>query len=378
MQALAAKNRPVGSRSFLGAGCYHHFVPAAVPALTSRAEFATAYTPYQAEVSQGTLRHIFEFQTAICELTGLDVANASMYDGASALAEAAFMAARVTKRERFLVSSGVHPEAIQVVQTYSSGPGITVDRLSLDPETGRTIPPVPGSDQPAPAAILVQQPNFLGVIEDLSEMARAAKQLGALLVVVQNPMTLGILESPGAAGADIAAGDVQVFGNSLSFGGPSAGYLACRKEYMRQIPGRLVGQTLDADGRVSYTLTLQAREQHIRRAKATSNICSNQALCALASTIYLSLLGPDGLTDLGNICLQRAHHLQRALCELPGIKPAAEGPFFYEFALSLPCEAEAFVKAMRNRTSTPACLPAESRAAHRWVTATRCLSLSPR
>jgi glycine dehydrogenase subunit 1 len=196
---------------------------------------------------------------------------------------------------------------------------------------------------------LVQQPNFLGVIEDLSEMARAAKQLGALLVVVQNPMTLGILESPGAAGADIAAGDVQVFGNSLSFGGPSAGYLACRQEYMRQIPGRLVGQTLDADGRVSYTLTLQAREQHIRRAKATSNICSNQALCALASTIYLSLLGPDGLAELGNICLQRAHHLQRALLGLPGVKPAAEGPFFYEFALSLPCEAEAFVKAMRER-----------------------------
>jgi glycine dehydrogenase subunit 1 len=258
------------------------------------------------------------------------------------------MAARVTKRDKLLVSDGIHPEAIQVVKTYSKGPGLEVQGLPLEPETGRTAA-VGDSLPEGVAAVIVQQPNFLGVIEDLQPLAVAAKQMGALLVVMQNPMTLGVLESPAVAGADIAVGDVQVFGNSLSFGGPAAGYLACRKELMRQIPGRLVGQTLDADGRVSYTLTLQAREQHIRRAKATSNICSNQALCALAATIYLALLGPDGLAEVGDICVQRAHYLQKALCELPGVRPAAAGPFFYEFALTLPCNAEEFVSAMRQR-----------------------------
>jgi len=322
MEALASADRPPGPTSFLGAGCYSHFVPAAVRALTGRGEFATAYTPYQAEVSQGTLQYIFEFQSCVCELTGMEVANASLYDGPSALAEAAFMALRLTRREGILISSGVHPEAAQVVASYAAGPDLPIYGWPLDPRFGAsgTIdgrlpaggPRVEGP-QASLGAVLVQQPNVLGVIEDLKLLAEAAHSLGALLVVAVNPVTLGILEPPGPAGADIAVGDVQVFGNAPTFGGPSAGFLACREAYTRQIPGRLVGQTLDEDGQTCYTLTLQTREQHIRRAKATSNICSNQSLNALAATVHLSLLGPQGLRRLGEICLQRAHHLHAEL-----------------------------------------------------------------
>jgi glycine dehydrogenase subunit 1 len=348
VEGLAALDRPAGPDSFLGAGCYRHFVPAAVRALASRAEFATAYTPYQPEVSQGTLQHTFEFQTCICELTGLPVANASLYDGPSALAEAAFMALRVTGREQILVSAGVHPEAAQVVATYAAGPGFAVHEWPLDAATGATAPSR-DSVPPGVGAVLVQQPNCLGVVEDLELLARAAHGAGALLVVSADPATLGVLEAPGRLGTDIVVGDAGVFGSAPSFGGPSAGFLACTAAHLRQLPGRLVGQTTDADGRTCYTLTLQAREQHIRRAKATSNICSNQALNALAATIHLALLGPQGLRELGEICLLRAHYLQRALCALPGVRPSVSGPFFLEFALSLPCAATDFAAAMRSQ-----------------------------
>jgi glycine dehydrogenase subunit 1 len=352
MEALAAANHPLGAFSFLGAGCYNHYVPSAVRALTSRSEFATAYTPYQPEVSQGTLQHIFEFQTCIAELTGLEAANASLYDGPSALAEAAFMALRLTRSETILVSAGVHPEAVQVVQTYASGPGFELQRMPLDPSSGRTA--LPPERRPCGAgAVLVQQPNCLGVIEDLAPFAEVAHAVGALLVVLVNPGTLGVLEAPGILGADIVVGDAQVFGNSPSFGGPSVGFLACSSAHLRQLPGRVVGQTTDAQGRTCYVLTLQAREQHIRRAKATSNICSNQALSALAATIHLALLGPHGLRERGELCLQRAHHLQRALCSLPGITPYVSGPFFSEFSLALPCPAGAFRYAMRHNGVDP-------------------------
>jgi glycine dehydrogenase subunit 1 len=352
MEALAAANRPLGSQSFLGAGCYNHYVPSAVRSLTSRSEFATAYTPYQPEVSQGTLQHIFEFQTCITELTSLDAANASLYDGPSALAEAAFMSLRLTQREGILISAGVHPEAIQVVQTYAAGPGLEVQRTPLDPVSGRTAPVSTGLPTGC-GAFLVQQPNCLGVIEDLSALADAAHAAGALLVVLVNPGTLGVLEAPGAQGADLVVGDAQVFGNSPSFGGPSVGFLACSSAHIRQLPGRVVGQTTDSEGRTCYVLTLQAREQHIRRAKATSNICSNQALSALAATIHLSLLGPQGLRERGELCVQRAHHLQSLLCSLPGVTPYVSGPFFSEFALSLPCAADAFRAAMRRSGVDP-------------------------
>ncbi len=362
--ALAAADRVPGPTSFLGAGCYRHFVPAAVRALVSRSEFATAYTPYQPEVSQGTLEHIFEFQTCICELTGMEVSNASLYDGASALAEGAFMALRSTHREAVAVSAGVHPEARQVLATYASGPGIAIHTLPLDPgggattlggaaEIGAASPAGMGALPPDIGAIVVQQPNYLGIVEDLRPLAAAAHAVGALLVVSVNPAALGLLEAPGTAGADIVVGDAQVFGCPPSFGGPSVGFLACRQDHIRQIPGRLVSQTVDADGRVCYTLTLQAREQHIRRAKATSNICSNQALSALAATIHLALLGPAGLAQRADICLQRAHHLQSRLCALPGVRLLVDGPFFNEFALLLPGAAAEFRAAMRARGVDP-------------------------
>ncbi len=352
MEALEAANRPLRVNSFLGAGCYNHFVPAAVRALVSRGEFATAYTPYQPEVSQGTLQGIFEFQTCICELTGLEVANASLYDGPSALAEAAFMALRLTRRETIVVSAGLHPEAAQVVETFAAGPGFPVQRIPLDPLSGTTdlTQATLSSDV---GVVLVQQPNCLGVIEDLRPLADAAHNAEALLVVSVDPSTLGILEAPGRLGADIVVGDAQVFGNAPSFGGPSVGFLACAAAHLRQMPGRLVGQTTDVDGRLCYTLTLQAREQHIRRAKATSNICSNQALSALAATIHLSLLGPHGLRALGEVCLRRAHYLHSALSALPGMRPFVTGPFFSEFALALPCSAEDFAREMRARGVDP-------------------------
>jgi glycine dehydrogenase subunit 1 len=347
IDALAGTNCAPGPASFLGAGCYRHFVPAAVRALVSRSEFATAYTPYQPEVSQGTLEHIFEFQTCVCELTGLEVANASLYDGATALAEAAFMALRLTGREEIAISQGVHPASSRVVRTYAAGPGLTCHRLPLAPGPGTTVCDAEHPPPPRSGVVLVQQPNYLGVVEDLEPLAAAAHALGALLVVSVDPGVLGVLEAPGALGADIVVGDAQVFGNPPSFGGPSAGFLACRRAHVRQIPGRLVGQTVDADGRPCYALTLQAREQHIRRAKATSNICSNQALTALAATIHLALLGPQGLRERGEICLQRAHHLHRLLCTLPGVKPLVAGPFFNEFALLLPVAAASFSARMR-------------------------------
>jgi len=350
VEALAALDRPSGPFSFLGAGHYQHDVPAAVRGLVARGEFSTAYTPYQAEVSQGTLQHIFEFQTTICELTGMESANASLYDGPSAVAEAVFMAARLTGRHGCLLSAGIHPQTRRVVHTYASGPGITIADGPLDPGSATTILPSP---EQGIAAVVVQQPNFYGVIEDLEPLAHSAHAVGAILVVAVDPLVLGVIEAPGAMGADIVVGDAQAFGNPMSFGGPSVGFLACRTEHVRQIPGRIVGQTVDSLGSRSYTLTLQTREQHIRRARATSNICSNQALSALAATIHLALLGPSGLRRLGEVCLQRAHHLQRELCALPGVRLLVDGPFFYEFALSLPLSAADFARRMRQRDVDP-------------------------
>lgn len=354
MEELAAENRVWDGSAFLGAGCYRHYIPSAVRSLASRSEFATAYTPYQAEVAQGTLQHIFEFQTAITQLTELEIANASLYDGASAAAEAAFLALRQTGRDRIVLSAGLHPESAEVVRTYAAGPGAAVERLPLEPGSGRTAVVPSGSDILENAAVLlIQQPNFFGAVEDTAAHAQAAHEAGALLAVIQNPMTLGVLSPPGAQGADIALGDLQPLGNPASFGGPSAGFLACRQKFLRQLPGRLVGETLDAEGRRCYTLTLQAREQHIRRSRATSNICSNQALNALTATIYLTLLGPEGLRRVGEICLQRAHHLCRALTSLPGIEPLYSAPYFHEFALTVRGGAETFVRRMREAGIDP-------------------------
>lgn len=351
---LAAENRPARDLiSFLGGGAYDHYVPAAVDHILLRSEFYTAYTPYQAEVSQGTLEHIFEFQTAVCELTGLDVANASLWDGPSAAAEAAFLALRATGRDHIALSGTLHPEAAQVISTYAAGPGFAVTALPMDEAGGQTPVPVAGLPS-GTGVVVVQQPNFFGVIEDTAAWAEAAHRAGALLAVVQNPMTLGVVEAPGVLGADVVVGDVQPLGNGLNYGGPSAGYMACRASLLRQLPGRLVGRTVDAEGRTCYTLTLQAREQHIRRAKATSNICSNQALNALAATVYLALLGPAGLRELGSLCLQRAHALRQRLEALPGgVTAVFSGPFFHEFALRLPLSAPEFRRRMRRQGVDP-------------------------
>lgn len=355
LESLASRNRLWGGASFLGAGCYNHFIPAAIGALISRGEFLTCYTPYQAEASQGTLQQIFEFQTAVCELTGLDVANASLYDGPSALAEAVFLALRKTQRDHVVLSDGIHPEAFEVVRTYCSGPGFPVSRLSLGDEAGRTS--LPDSAELRNAGVLaVQQPNFFGVIEDIALLAQAAHDDGALLVVSQNPLTLGLLASPGSQGADLVVGDLQVFGNPMCYGGPSAGYLACREALLHHLPGRLVGETVDADGRVCYTLTLQAREQHIRRARATSNVCSNEALNALAALIYLCLVGPAGLRQLGELCVQRAHYLAAGLSAIPGTEMLFKGPFFHEFAVRVPEHARRFKEQMRARGIDPGVL----------------------
>ncbi len=342
LQKLAAKNKPTSQQiSFLGGGSYRRFVPAVVPAIISRSEFATAYTPYQPEVSQGSLQAIYEFQTAICLITGMDVANASMYDGPTACAEAAMMAVRLTERKKVFIAASVNPEHRMVTETYANS--CAIETVVVKNENGVSCGP--GSDLESlldsdVACFVVQYPNFFGCVEALETLAQSVHAQGALLVVISDPVSLGLLKAPGDLGADIVVGDAQSCGNFLSFGGPSAGYMACRKEFIRQLPGRLAGMTVDNRGQRAFTLTLQTREQHIRRAKATSNICTNQALNALAMLVYLTCMGPQGLRELANISLQRAHYLADKLVQIEGVSLTfAEQPFFNEFALTLPKSA---------------------------------------
>jgi glycine dehydrogenase subunit 1 len=319
---------------FLGAGAYDHYVPAAVKNLTARQEFYTAYTPYQPEISQGTLQAIFEFQSMICELTGMDLANASMYDGASALAEAALMACNATRRKRLLVAGSLHPDSEAVLKTYAWSGGLSLDCLAWEAASGAvSLDDLERQINDETAAVLVQSPNYFGIIEALPAIAELAHQHGALCIVSCDPIALGILQSPGAAGADIVVGDGQALGNGLNYGGPYLGYFAARQTLMRKMPGRIAGETKDARGRRSYVLTIQTREQHIRREKATSNICTNQALNALTATIYLALMGPAGLARVAELCTRKAHGLHDRLLKVPGFAPAFTGPFFKEFAV---------------------------------------------
>ena len=350
VSALADRNRPAGpGKCFIGAGAYEHATPAVVEALVSRGEFSTTYTPYQPEVSQGTLIAGFEFQTLIARLTGLDAANSSMYDGASATAEAALLAMRQTGRTAVAVSGAVHPEWTAVIRTYLSGVGAHI-RIVPD-EGGRTplcgIEAVLDGDV---ACVVVQQPSFFGQLEDLRPAAEAAHAAGALFVAACNPLALGILAPPGECGADIAVGDVQPLGIPLNFGGPYAGYMAVREGLVRQMPGRLVGMARDARGRRGFTLTLQTREQHIRRERATSNICTNQALVALAATVYLCLLGKQGLREVARQNAVRARRAAERLLEIPGVSLAFDGPFFNEFVLRLPRDAAEVCRRVAERT----------------------------
>ncbi len=336
MQALAGQNRHLGQMAcFLGGGAYHHFIPSVVDAITSRGEFLTSYTPYQPEVSQGTLQSIFEFQSLVCELTGLEVANASLYDGASALAEAALMATGITRRDRVVAARTVHPEYRQVVRTYFSGRNL---ELAVAAGEGAALPPNVARQalDGQTAALIVQQPNFFGGVEDLESLADVAHERGTLLIVAFNPIALGLLRSPGECGADIAVGEGQPLGLPAGFGGPYLGLMATRSAYLRQMPGRLVGMTNDDRGQRGFVLTLQAREQHIRREKATSNICTNEGLCALAATVYLSMMGPQGLRQVAELCLRRAHYAAERLAALPGYALAYSDSFFHEFVLRCP------------------------------------------
>jgi glycine dehydrogenase subunit 1 len=327
--------------SFLGAGAYDHFIPTVIDTLISRSEFYTSYTPYQPEISQGTLQAIFEFQTMICELTGMEVSNASLYDGSTATAEAVLMADRVTNRPKVALAGNLHPEYRQVVDTYIRNAGIDEITLPFDEKTGALKLDALNSLDSDVAAVVIQSPNFFGGVEDLRALSDAAHRVGALFaVVVTEGLSLGLLQAPGRAGADIVCGEAQSFGIPLSFGGSYCGFFATTEKLMRQIPGRLVGRTYDAEGRVGYTLTLATREQHIRREKATSNICTNQGLYALMATIYLSIMGRGGLREVAELNMRKAHYAAKRIAAVGGYRLRFDTPFFNEFVVSCPKPSE--------------------------------------
>ena len=340
---LSLKNR-VFPHIFRGAGAYAHYIPAAVTAITSKEEFLTAYTPYQAEISQGLLQSIFEYQTMICELTGMDASNASVYDGATAAAEAAAMC-RDRKRSTVLVSASVNPEVLKVMKTYCFGSGASL--IVIPARDGVTDPGALKEALNAQTACLyVQQPNYFGITEDCQALANAVHEAGAKFIMGCNPIALGLLKTPGEYGADIAVGEGQPLGLPLSFGGPYLGFMAASAAMTRKLPGRIVGETTDADGRRAYVLTLQAREQHIRREKAGSNICSNEALCALTAGVYLSVLGPKGLRETALQCTSKAHYLAEQLKDL-GFALKYDRPFFHEFVTVTPLSASSILSALK-------------------------------
>jgi len=335
---LAAKNS-INLVCFLGGGFYDHFIPAAVYSIVSRSEFYTAYTPYQPELSQGTLQAIYEYQSAICRLTEMEVANASLYDGGTAMYEAMMMALRITGRNKVIIDDSVNPIYRVMIHSYTQN-------LKIDLEQTHCVDGLANRDQifqkldDRTAAVILQNPNFFGCIDDFSDIAEAAHAKDALLIVSCYPISLGILKTPGAMGADIVTGEGQSLGMPMSFGGPYLGFMASRKKYVRKMPGRIVGQTTDRDSRRAFVLTLQAREQHIRRDKATSNICSNEALCALTALVYLSLLGKQGLKETAQLCADKASYAYKRLTAIPGVEPHFKAKWFFnEFVLDLPCEA---------------------------------------
>ncbi|MHB8572430.1 MAG: aminomethyl-transferring glycine dehydrogenase subunit GcvPA [Candidatus Dormibacteria bacterium] len=341
MRDLAARNHPAGEMvCLLGAGAYRRYIPAAVRSVLARPEWYSAYTPYQAEASQGWLQAMFEFQSMIAELMALDVSNSSLYDGATSVVEACVMAQNQTGRHRMVVAGALHPEYLEVLRTFGAGRGFTVDLAAPlgSGESGACAPGdlegVVGSDC---AAVVVQQPSFLGTLQPVRELAEIARRAGALVVGVADPIAAAVIDPPGAWGADIAAGEAQQLGIPLWYGGPYLGYLACRQDLVRRVPGRLVGQARDAAGRRGFTLTLQAREQHIRRERATSNVCTNHALMALAAAIYLGALGPHGLREVAGTSLARAAHLRGRLPT--GFTPRFEAPSLWEFAVRCPVPA---------------------------------------
>ncbi len=338
IRGLALKNRTSSCRpTFLGAGVYRHFIPALVNHLAGRSEFVTAYTPYQPEASQGALQAFFEYQTMICMLTGLDISNASMYDGATALTEAALMAVDIKKKKKIALSAGVHPEYRAVLETYLKHTGVEIVEIPLD--KGATDPAVAAGLAAEAAGLLIQSPNFLGSIEDVEALSAAANSAGALSIVSVDPVSLSIIEAPGHLGAHIVTGEGQALGSPMALGGPGFGFMAAKKEFVRRLPGRIVGQTEDASGKQAYVLTFQTREQHIRREKATSNICTNHALMALRGAVHLAALGGTGFQRLGNLVTAKAHAAAERICGLKGYGLAFDAPFFKEFTIECPVPA---------------------------------------
>ncbi len=344
LQAMTEENLDTGHfSSFLGAGAYDHYVPRIVDHVISRSEFYTAYTPYQPEISQGTLQSIFEYQSMVCALTGMDAANASHYDGATSTAEAVIMAISVHRgrRKKVVVSPAVHPEYRAVVRTYTQGMGVEVvgddtPSAPMGQESGTAIGDLAGLVDKDTACLIVQSPNFFGEIEDLEGLAEKVHAVKALLIVVTDPISLGLLKPPGDYGADVVVGEGQALGNGLNYGGPYLGIFACRQQYVRKSAGRLVGQTVDAEGKRGFVLTLSTREQHIRRERATSNICTNQALCALATAVHLAALGPAGLRKLAELCYHKAHYAATRIGKLDGYQVVGGKPFFREFVVRCP------------------------------------------
>ena len=336
IQELALLDRDFEeSLYFLGAGAYDHYVPSVVKHLVGRSEFLTAYTQYQPEISQGYLQALWEYQSLICLLTGMDMAVTSLYDGSTAMAEAAMMACGITGRNEILISRTVHPHWRDVLETYVRDRDVTI--RTVDYLDGVTSPEILASQvNEKTAAVICQSPNFFGCIEDLRQLAQNAQAGGALFIAAVNPISLGVLESPGVLGADIVVGEGQAMGLSVSFGGPYIGFLATRDKWLRRTPGRIVGQTVDHEGTRGFVLTIQAREQHIRRDKATSNICSNEALCSLAVAVYLSALGRQGIRQVAELCLQKAHFAQKTIVGVPGFQPVFSQPFFNEFVVRCP------------------------------------------
>lgn len=339
---------------FLGAGIYNHVIPSAVNQIVSRGDFYTAYTPYQAEVSQGTLQSLFEFQTMICEITGMGIANASMYDGASALAEAVLMASRYTQKYKALIADTVHPEYIETVKTYVSGPKIEIQSLSHNTDGTLSIEDLRSKMDDKTSCVVVQYPNFYGIIEDLKRVKEVLNDI--LFIVVANPISLGVLEAPGRFGADIVVGDGQTLGIPMNFGGPSFGFFAIREDqkFVRTMPGRIIGQTLDIEGKRGFVMTLQAREQHIRREKATSNICSNHALGTLYACVYLSLVGPEGLKEIGELNISKSHYLLEKLEQTGHFERVFTGEFFNEFVVRTDLDVKKLQKTLfKNRIIGP-------------------------
>ena len=335
LQKLAQKNNTTSTNAcFAGGGCYNKYSPAAISYITQRSEFLTAYTPYQPEISQGSLQSIYEYQTMICNLTGMDLSNAGVYDGATACAEAVLMACRIKKTSKALVASTINPDYLKVIQTYANAGNIEIDLIPAN-STTINLNSLDKLEENDCAAILVQYPNYFADIEDMAAISQNAKRLGTLFISCSDPAAMSVLKSPASYDVDIAVGDIQTLGLPMAFGGPHAGYMATKTAYMRQLPGRIVGMTMDKEGKRAYTLTQQAREQHIRREKATSNICSNQALMTLSATIYLSLMGFDGLLELEENAIQKAQLLAKKISEINGFEVMNKN-FLNEFVIKFP------------------------------------------